>query len=105
MPWGLFLPLLATLILGFTAFLQLTKSQENWLLYSTISEKLEREYNLFKFKGGPYSLSANNEKEGESDDVNKINRLFVEIVENIILTQGSEPRPRYYSTITTAALL
>lgn len=66
----------AALILGFTAFLQLTKSQENWLLYSTISEKLEREYNLFKFKGGPYSLSANK----EPNDVNKINRLFVEIV-------------------------
>ena len=100
---GIVSSIAAALILGFTAFLQLTKSQENWLLYSTISEKLEREYNLFKFKGGPYSLSANNEKEGESDDVTKINRLFVEIVENIILTQGSEPRPRYSSTITTAA--
>jgi len=68
----------AALILGFTAFLQLTKSQENWLLYSTISEKLEREYNLFKFKGCPYSLSANK----EPNDVNKINRLFVEIVKH-----------------------
>jgi Protein of unknown function (DUF4231) len=58
---GIFSSIAAALILGFTAFLQLTKSQENWLLYSTISEKLEREYNLFKFKGGPYSLSANKE--------------------------------------------
>jgi len=49
------------------------------------------------FKGGPYSLSANK----EPNDVNKINRLFVEIVENIILTQGSEPRPSYSSTIAT----
>ncbi len=100
---GIVSSIAAALILGFTAFLQLTKSQENWLLYSTISEKLEREYNLFKFKGGPYSLSANNEKEGESADVNKINKLFVESVENIILTQGSEPRPRYSSSTTTAA--
>jgi uncharacterized protein DUF4231 len=101
---GIVSSIAGALILGFTAFLQLTKSQENWLLYSTISEKLEREYNLFKFKGGSYSLSANNEKEGESGDVNKINKLFVESVENIILTQGSEPRPRYSSsTITTAA--
>jgi hypothetical protein len=74
---GIVSSIAAALILGFTAFLQLTKSQENWLLYSTISEKLEREYNLFKFKGSPYSLSANK----EPNDVNKINRLFVEIVE------------------------
>jgi uncharacterized protein DUF4231 len=94
---GIVSSIAAALILGFTAFLQLTKSQENWLLYSTISEKLEREYNLFKFKGGPYSLSATN----EPDDTNKINKLFVEIVENIILTQGSEPRPTYSSTIAT----
>jgi hypothetical protein len=93
---GIVSSIAAALILGFTAFLQLTKSQENWLLYSTISEKLEREYNLFKFKGGPYSLLANN----EPNDINKINRLFVEIVENIILTQGSDPTPRS-SIITT----
>jgi hypothetical protein len=46
-------------------------------------------------------LSANKEKEEESGDVDKINKLFVEIVENIILTQGSDPRPTYSSTITT----
>jgi hypothetical protein len=33
-----------------------------------ISEKIEREYNLFKFKDGSYSLSTNEEK-GESCDV------------------------------------
>jgi Protein of unknown function (DUF4231) len=98
---GIVSSIAAALVLGFTAFLQLTKSQENWLLYSTISEKLEREYNLFKFKGGPYSISANNEKEGESADVNKINKLFVEVVENIISTRGSDPRPTYSPTITT----
>jgi Protein of unknown function (DUF4231) len=98
---GIVSSIAAALILGFTAFLQLTKSQENWLLYSTISEKLEREYNLFKFKGGPYSLSVNNEKEGESGDVDKINKLFVEVVENIISTRGSDPRPTYSPTITT----
>jgi hypothetical protein len=48
-----------------------------------------------------HSLSANKEKEGESGEVNKINKLFVEIVENIILTQGSEPRPRYSSVVPT----
>jgi hypothetical protein len=74
---GIVSSIAAALILGFTAFLQSTKSQENWLLYSTISEKLEREHNLFKFKGGPYSLSANK----EPNDINKINRYFVEIVE------------------------
>ena len=74
---GIVSSIAAALILGLTAFLQLTKSQENWLLYSTISEKLEREYNLFKFKGGPYSLSASK----EPNDVNKINRLIVDIVE------------------------
>jgi Protein of unknown function (DUF4231) len=98
---GIVSSIAAALVLGFTAFLQLTKFQENWFLYSTISEKLEREYNLFKFKGDPYSLSANNEKEGESDDVNKINKLFVEVVENIISTRGSDPRPTYSPTITS----
>jgi hypothetical protein len=97
---GIVSSIAAALILGLTAFLQLTKSQENWLLYSTISEKLEREYNLFKFKGGPYSFSINKEKEGGSDDVNRINKLFVEVVENIILTQGSDHRPMYSSTPT-----
>ena len=35
---GIVSSIAASLMLGFTAFLQLTKSQENWLLYSTISE-------------------------------------------------------------------
>jgi Protein of unknown function (DUF4231) len=59
---GIVSSIAAALILGFTAFLQLTKSQENWLLYSTISEKLEREYNLFKFKGGPYFFVSKQRK-------------------------------------------
>jgi Protein of unknown function (DUF4231) len=54
---GIVSSIAAALILGFTAFLQLAKSQENWLLYNTISEKLEREYNLFKFKGDPFFVS------------------------------------------------
>jgi hypothetical protein len=84
---GIVSSIAAALIVGFTAFLQLTKAQENWLLYGTISEKLERQYNLFKFKGGVY---ANRDKEGAVDGENEINRLFVENVENISLHKGQD---------------
>jgi hypothetical protein len=42
----------AVLILGSTAFVQLTRTQENWILFSTASQRLEREYQLFMLKAG-----------------------------------------------------
>jgi hypothetical protein len=40
----------AVLVLGSTAFVQLTRTQEN--LFSTASRRLEREYQLFMLKAG-----------------------------------------------------
>jgi Protein of unknown function (DUF4231) len=40
----------AVLILGSTAFVQLTRTQENWQLFSTAFQRLEREYQLFMIK-------------------------------------------------------
>jgi hypothetical protein len=46
---------MASSIFGFiiiiaTGFLQLTKSQENWISYRSTAELLKSEYNLFKMK-------------------------------------------------------
>jgi hypothetical protein len=41
-----------------------------------ISEKIEREYNLFKFKDVSYSLSTNEEK-GESCDIKTKTRINI----------------------------
>ena len=51
---------MASSIFGFiiivaTGFLQLTKSQENWIAYRSTAELLKTEYNLFKMKAGDYS--------------------------------------------------
>ena len=46
-----------------TGFLQLTKSQENWISYRSTAELLKSEYNLFKMKSGDYS----DEKMGNDD--------------------------------------
>jgi hypothetical protein len=48
----------AVLVLGSTAFVQLTRTQENLLLFSTASRRLEREYQLFMLKAGVYSPAA-----------------------------------------------
>lgn len=38
-----------------TGFVQLTKSQENWISYRSTAELLKSEYNPFKMKSGDYS--------------------------------------------------
>ena len=37
----------AVLILGSTAFVQLTRTQDNWLLFNAASQRLEREYQYY----------------------------------------------------------
>ena len=63
---------MASSVFGFiiiiaTGFVQLTKSQENWISYRSTAELLKSEYNLFKMKSGGYS----NEKIAENDITKK----------------------------------
>lgn len=87
----------AVLILGSTAFVQLTRTQDNWLLFSAASQRLEREYQLFTLKAGIYSrpsspsIAATSESESGSDKTR--NKLFVENIENIISSHTSEGGP------------
>lgn len=82
----------AALILGSTAFVQLTRSQENLLLFSTTSIRLEREYQLFMLKAGVYSsLDSSITTDSDTDNKTK-SKLFVENIENILSAHYSEPR-------------
>ena len=82
----------AALILGSTAFVQLTKSQENLLLFSTTSKRLEREYQLFMLKAGVYSSPGSSiTTDSDADNKNK-SKLFVENIENILSAHHSESR-------------
>jgi hypothetical protein len=80
---------MASSIFGFiiivaTGFLQLTKSQENWISYRSTAELLKSEYNLFKMKSGDYS----NDKMG--NDQTKREQLFVNRIETIIAEEGKK---------------
>ncbi len=80
---------MASSIFGFiiivaTGFLQLTKSQENWISYRSTAEMLKSEYNLFKMKSGDYS----DEKMGS--DNRKREQLFVNRIETIIAEEGKK---------------
>jgi hypothetical protein len=80
---------MASSIFGFiiivaTGFLQLTKSQENWVSYRSTAELLKSEYNLFKMKSGDYS----NEKMG--NDGKKREQLFVNRIETIVSEEGKK---------------
>jgi hypothetical protein len=67
-----------------TGFVQLTKSQENWISYRSTAELLKSEYHLFKMKSGDYS----NEKMG--NDNKKREQLFVNRIETIISEEGKK---------------
>ena len=80
---------MASSIFGFiiiiaTGFLQLTKSQENWISYRSTAELLKSEYHLFKMKSGDYS----DEKMG--NDKTKREQLFVNRIETIISEEGKK---------------
>jgi len=80
---------MASSIFGFiiivaTGFLQLTKSQENWISYRSTAELLKTEYNLFKMKTGDYS----DEKIG--NDNRKREQLIVNRIETIISEEGKK---------------
>lgn len=72
---------MASSVFGFiiiiaTGFVQLTKSQENWISYRSTAELLKSEYNLFKMKSGGYS----NEKIAGNDITKKENNyLLIEL--------------------------
>jgi hypothetical protein len=86
----------AVLVLGSTAFIQLTRTQENLLLFSTASQRLEREYQLFMLKAGVYSPSASTDID---EDYKAKRKLFVERIEDIIYNHSSESSFQYPSTV------
>ncbi|MGC2574681.1 MAG: DUF4231 domain-containing protein [Candidatus Nitrosopolaris sp.] len=88
----------AVLVLGSTAFVQLTRTQENLLLFSTASRMLEREYQLFMLKAGVYSPSAPSTTNIDEDYKAK-SKLFVERIEDIIFNHSSESRFQYPSAL------
>jgi Protein of unknown function (DUF4231) len=67
-------------VAGVTAFMQLKKYQENWLLYRATEENLEKEKYLFLYGAGPYSDAK--------DDNRK--KILVERVESIISFETSQ---------------
>jgi hypothetical protein len=87
----LFTAIVTALILTLTSLLQLTKSQEDWILFRATAERLKSEYQSFVFGASPYYF----EGEEEKDIVAKKNKLFVERIENIYLTEGSEFTSRH----------
>ena len=89
----------AVLVLGSTAFVSLTRTQENWLLFSTASQRLEREYQLFMLKAGTYSPAADSTSTNEDENNKSRNKLFVENIENIISSHTTESRFQYPSTM------
>jgi Protein of unknown function (DUF4231) len=89
----------AVLVLGSTAFVQLTRTQENLLLFSTASRRLEREYQLFMLKAGVYSPSAPSASTNIGEDYKAKSKLFVERIEDIISNHSSESRFQYPSAV------
>jgi hypothetical protein len=63
-----------------TGIMQLTKSQETWILYRTTAETLMKEYNLYMLKAGNYSQPS------LTDD--KRNELFIERCESLMSSEG-----------------
>lgn len=64
-----------------TGILQLSKAQENWMLFTSTLDSLENEYYLFSHHATPYSKDSDTEKNEAS---------FVERVENIISAKGKK---------------
>ena len=88
-------------MLGSTAFVQLTRTQENLLLFSTASQRLEREYQLFMLKAGVYPSTQSTSSNVAEDDKSK-SKLFVENIENIISSHTSESRLQFPATFNQA---
>ena len=67
-------------VTGVTAFIQLKKYQENWLLYRATEENLKKEKYLFLYDAGPYSdTKEDNQK-----------KILVERVESMISSETSQ---------------
>ena len=92
----------AVLMLGSTAFVQLTRTQENLLLFNTASQRLEREYQLFMLKAGVYSPSTPSASNNVAEDNKSKSKLFVENIENIISSHTSESRLQFLATFNQA---
>jgi hypothetical protein len=71
-----------------------TKSQEDWVLFRATAERLKSEYQSFVFGASPYHFEGE-----EKDIVAKKNKLFVERIENIYLTEGSDFTSRHKQSV------
>jgi hypothetical protein len=71
----------------------LIKSQEDWILFRATAERLKNEYQSFVFGASPYYFEE--EEKEEKDIAAKKNKLFVERIENIYLTEGSDFASRH----------
>lgn len=78
---------LASIVIGITGLLQLTKAQESWILFRSTAEGLKREYHLYMQKAGDYSDS----KLRDDDDAR--NKLFIDRAESIFSTETA----RYFT--------
>jgi hypothetical protein len=76
---------LGCLITITTAFLQLTKAHESWILFRSTAENLKREYHMFMHSSGEYANPNRTEDEK--------NKMFIERAESVISAEGS----KYYS--------
>lgn len=74
--------ILGAIIVGATGLLQLTKSQESWIIFRSTAETLKKEYNLYMLKVGDYSDS------NLVDD--KRDRLFIERAESVMSMEGTK---------------
>jgi hypothetical protein len=79
---------LASFIVIFTGILQLSKAQENWILFMSTVDSLETEYYLLSHRVNPY----------DADDDKVRDKLFVDRIETIISVKGK----KYVSSFQTA---
>src|SRR5919107_1821784 len=72
--------ILGTIITVVTAFMQMEKYFDNWILYRTTAESLKREKILFQNNAGEYSNLNESEK----------NRILVERVEAMLSSENAK---------------
>jgi len=75
--------ILGGIIVGITSILQLTKSQESWIIFRETAENLKNEYQLYSHQTANYS-DENITGSSLDDKQAQRNKLFVRTVESIM---------------------
>jgi len=87
---------LAAMIVIASSFVQLTKSQHNWILFRETVENLKGEYHLFCNNAGDYSdpnLNEQQQKNTKLSEQQQKNKLFIDRAEAHMKQEGS----KYYA--------